>query len=86
MIIREDGIVVGVLDATSLKLTSVESDRLKEMIDDWTERGMDILVPPERLQEGQASLDAFLHVEFTPDNLGMFENKLLRAGFEVQTD
>ena len=86
MIIRENDIVVGMLEDSSLKLTGVTSDKLSELVSKWRKDGIDLLVPPQQeLEEGQASLDAFITVPFTSENISVFRNQLLREGFEVQT-
>lgn len=86
MIIRENGIVVGMLDDESLKLTDVTSDKLQQLIDGLRKDGIDQAVAQEEpLGTGQASGDAFITLPFTAENIDFIEMELLIAGYEVQT-
>ncbi len=86
MIIREQEIVVGMLDDSSLKLTESTSAKLDELVKDWRENGV-ILTQAEEgeLADGVASNDSSVPVPFTADNLPIFELELWKAGFHVQT-
>jgi len=86
MIIRRDGIVVGMLDDKSLKLTDVTSAELQELVDDLRENGMFRMgSQDEELGKGQASGDIGREIPFTPENIAFIEMDLLTAGFDVQT-
>lgn len=86
MIIRDQGIVVGMLDDQSLKLTDVASDKLAALVAGWREDGIDTMASQEEPLEGGAiSGDRFQHVPFTVENLDLFRIELWKAGFEVQT-
>lgn len=84
MIIRETGIVVGLLDDDTMALTEVESDKLQGLVDDWKENGMFTLqAGPQISKEVSGTMEVFM--PFAKENLGMIENELAKAGFEVQT-
>jgi len=91
MIIRENGIVVGVLHPTTLQLTEAVSDKLIKLIEDWRENGIEMmqagpLGEEDDPSQAAASSDQIMVMPFTRANLSVFHNELLKAGFEVQTD
>lgn len=87
MIIRREGIVVGMLDDQSLKLTDVTSADLQDLIDRLRKDGMYVMDADsaEDLPKGQASGDAAIDIPFTAENAHFIEMELWRAGYEVQT-
>ena len=84
MIIRERGVVVGLLDDESMELTEVESDKLQGLVDDWRKNGMFTLQAGTQItKQVSGTVETFL--PFASENLGMIENELAKAGFEIQT-
>lgn len=87
MIITESGVVVGKLDERTLELVDVRSARLQQLIDDWRENGFEELAPaeiPDHLDPRPVCATTVVVIPFTTDNVGVIENKLLIAGFDVQ--
>jgi len=85
MIIRRDGIVVGMLDDQSLKLTDVTSADLQELVDGLRKDGMFRLqAQDEELAKGEATADVGVTLLFTAENIDFIEMDLLTAGYEVQ--
>ena len=87
MIIRSaGGIVVGIFDDETFKLTESESEELTALINNWTANGIDKLEPQTGdLEKGQISGDAWETVQ--PDDrvfLANLRRQLLIKGFEVQ--
>lgn len=83
MIIRENEMVVGMLDERSLKLTEVESVRLQLLVDEWRKEGLARLIPGE--EDDAGSFDDLVMVPFTSENIALFEVELATQGFDVQT-
>jgi hypothetical protein len=86
MIIREEGIVVGFLDDVSLKLTESTSDRLDELIKEWREDGLWMMMQGEENDNEATSNEAERNIPFTAANLPVFETHLFNEGFDVQTE
>jgi len=87
MIIRDQGIVVGMLDDKSLKLTDVLSNKLADLIILWKREGVTLRGPGEVEEGGRQpqSADREMTAEFNTENLPIFVTQLEIAGFEVQT-
>lgn len=88
MIISKSGKVVGRLDEETLALTDVRSAKLRQLVDDWRENGIEELGPGEWHGDGPQP-DCVTAVYVTPfdkESLDFIEHKLLIAGFEVQRD
>ena len=88
MIIRELGKVVGRLDNDTLELTDVTSDKLQALLDGWRKNGFYELGPPagyEKMRAAGICGDAEVHIPFAEAGAGMIENKLLVAGYDVQS-
>lgn len=90
MIISDHGAVAGKLDENTLDLSDVRSARLQQLIDDWREHGFDEPAPAEIPADypGPRPTCAmtFITIPFDKQSLGLIENKLLIAGFDVQPD
>jgi hypothetical protein len=90
MIISKSGKVVGRLDEDTLALTGVRSARLQELVDDWRENGFEEFgpaeIPDDYPEPRPVCATAIYVIPFTTENLGLIENKLLIAGFDVQRD
>jgi hypothetical protein len=88
MIITEAGRLVGRLEDDTLELSDVRSERLQQLVDDWRENGFAEPAPAEVPDDysGPKPTCAMtsIVIPFTTDNLGVIENKLLIAGFDVQ--
>lgn len=85
MIIRDQGIVVGMIDDKSMKLSDSSSERLESLVADWKKKGIYVSHPGDAEAEGLASSDGEMHIKYIPENVAFFRNELWIAGFEVQT-
>lgn len=85
MIIRENGIKVGLVDNETFEIEVEEHLFLSELLEDALTNGIEVMHPGGELQEGQASADTTKVATKEADGFIWFlRNALILSGFDVQ--
>lgn len=86
MIIRSNGMVVGILDPQTMSPEDITDPTLQSLLDEWKKDGFDIMIPSEEEGDDGDNVDSMTNIPYGIKARIAIEDGLLAQGFEVQTE